>query len=766
MPHDVMGGLRVMVTASGERARRCRCTTSQSIRRGTDRIVSELADSGGRRRLEFLGSLILLSLLALVCLSFASELHFLYSRLFACATSIAARLSAAVHSECSVTIKLKDAELIEKRSALDIALQQIEQGNARIESLYAESRALSSVALDQGRDIRIQSNLIAELEGQLEDTESALEEAIVSGRQHELEAYAYSQEVARVEDRMSTLVAEFNIAYSMMVLNLDSAHAREQQLCKSLDAKNALISDAQAALSASEEAAGKERETLQCELDTWTQNGRHWKAMAEEAEIRTVDADQTALGLRKELAAVYKSAREVKEQLESQAVIIGERDMTIRTLNREVLEVLEQLEEAEDEIARFQSLPDPIDFADVEAWQPPSEPEADSPDSMPARSPPVFEWLGRLTKGDRELSAPRTQARSRSPDMSIGEFTSGHRGVASPKASSGPCDGILLCLASPVASAATPDDPFLVGGVPVSASRQRNPTYPVPGVADSCGMADSMVSHVKMIGELREQIVREQLACAQAEERLLAQQRKMLATEAVVEIQRRQLEYTSAQKVELVKSLAMNVTLGNEVGTLRQQAEAAKAGRDEMAARVTQLEATLSESRTALKAVTKTTEEMRVQWNDAEAVCEARAKEIDAVKAEQDAVDMRLSQMMLLKLALEERVKTLEEAASNRAGSSDRAGVGVRFSPTSTMARAIPASQWKHRRPLSTFRIFTFHHHRPGGVFPTIHLRGLSPGHSSLWSPSPALGRQLTPRHPGCRRAVAGWPGLVPPSYG
>ena len=562
-----------------------------------------------------IGSLILLALLALLCVSSFSDLGNLFSILLSWGRSATARLSSSIHADCCTKVspvqnspifRVSDEciqisrmvfELAETSSALDIALQQVEQGSARIRFLSAENCALSSLAIDQVTNVWTQSVHINQLEGRLHDQERVLWQAINYGEQHEWDARVNRQEVARLEERIEILTAESNITRSTLLLNLHSAQTRGGQLCDTLHAREMLLSEVQAAL---------------LELGTCARQREHWKVVAEQAETRALDADRTMLNLRKELAVAFKNAREAKERFENQTVVLGEHEAKIRSLGRELADVRDRLRDAEDEIDRLRS-----DLEVTDIWNP-----LDGADGLQFadESPPVLKWRRWQRENVLELSAPSTQRRARSPDMSLKELESVSR-CAYIKAYPTPPNETPSCSTNPVIRFASPDDPFVVD-IPTQPPFQlRSPTFASREVTtpSTISRSASPSCSTEIIDELREQVAHEQLAPAHAESELTLQQMKLLATEAVVVVQRRQL---SNQQFQLSTETAKSISLGEELRNFKIESERAK-------------EASL-----------------------------IRTKD-DVMKVERDAIDMRLSQPMLLSSVLQERVMAYEQEVAN-----------------------------------------------------------------------------------------------------
>ena len=512
----------------------------------------------------------------------------------------------------------KDEELAKK---LDSALQQIKHGSARIQFLSAENRALTSLTMGQGADIRTQSDLVNQLDGQLRDQGHALEQAVSYWGQYERDALTNSQEVARLEERMETLTVDSDMARSASLLNRRHAQAREERLCNALHAIEVLLSETQTALRFSEESSLRQHKSLSCELETTAKQCDHWKATAEQFETRVLESERSMLNLRKELALAYRNAREAKEQLESQTVVLGEREATIRSLDRELAEVRDQAQNAKYEIEGLRS-----GQRSVCAWKP-----LDSADGfgLTDELPPILEWRGWTTGGTPDapvMFALLTQRRLRSPGMSIEELRSTDL-----------------------------DDPFVVDYLPQPCSELRSLTDTPEGVPTSFATSRSPLNNMEIIYELRGQLADEQLTRAHIEEQVTLLQMKVLATEAVVVVQRSQL---STQQVQLSEEAAKNASLFEESRSLM-------AERNAMAARMAALEAGLAESQSEEMAAAKAADEAHAGLDQAKEILCAYVNEVDVVKMERDELDMRLSQTMLLSSALQERVVTLEQRIAN-----------------------------------------------------------------------------------------------------
>ncbi|KAH9064977.1 hypothetical protein EDB87DRAFT_1181449 [Lactarius vividus] len=573
--------------------------------------------------------LILLSLLVLLCLPFCSDFGSLVSTLFSLAQSVPSKFSAFVHADCCEKIGRADTELAKKCHALDTALRQIERDNSRIQSLTAENGSLSSLVLDQGAEIRRQSAVIARLEGQLHDHERVFLQTTRSGEQHERSARVNRQEVTRLEERITTLAAESDMAQSMFVHSLQAAEIREGQLCDALHSANtrearlrntlrsneALLSKVQAALRTAEDTGRAQQQALTLELEACAMQREHWKTTAEQAEMKAAASDQSILDLRKELAVALRNAREAKGQLEDQTVVIGERDATIRALNCELVEVRGQLRDAEDEIVSLRS-----DQEHVDAWVP-----LDDVDVLQFNdgTPPVLEWCGWLTKNEFKIPTPATQPRPRSPDMSIEELCSD--GPTPTRVAASIPNEPLACSTTPIIRSAPLDDPFVVDSL-LKPCLSPNPTFAVFSLAGSPATPVSPLGRTEVIDDLQEQLVQEQLARVDAEYALTLQQLKVLATEAVVVVQRRQF---TDQQCRLSEETTKNVSLREEIRNL-------KVEHGVMTAKIAQSEASLAECQTARMAATKAAGDARTELAKVKEILSVLVTEADELKKEVD----------------------------------------------------------------------------------------------------------------------------------
>ena len=527
---------------------------------------------------------------------------------------------------------------------LDSALQQIKHGGARIQSLYAENRALISLAIGQDADIRTQSDLINQLEGQLRDQGHALEQAFSYQGQYERDAFTNSQEVARLEERMASLTVESDMAQSASLLNRRHAQAREERLGSALHTVKMLLSETQMALRLSQESSLRQQDSLSYELETCAKQRDYWKAAAEHFESKVLESERNMLNLRKELATAYRSTREAKEQLETQTVLLGEHEATIRSLGRELADVRDQVQNAKYEIEGLRS-----DLESVDAWKP-----LDSADEfgLTDELPPILEWRGWMTEGTPNAPAmfalpTQSQRRSHPPGMSIEDFINA---ISSPSSQTPPAPTkILLCSTTHVIRSTELDDHFVVDYLPQPCSQLSRSIHTPRDVIAS--FATSQLNNMEIIDELREQLADEQLNRAHIEDEVTLLQLKVLATEAVIVVQRRQL---SSQQFQLLEEAAKNASLCDESRSLMVE-------RDAMAARIAVLEAGLLEGRAEEMAAVKAADEAHAELAQAKEVLRAYMNEVDVVNMERYKLDMRLSQAILLSSALQERVVALEQ---------------------------------------------------------------------------------------------------------
>ena len=528
---------------------------------------------------------------------------------------------------------------------LDSALQQIKHGSARIQSLSAENRALISLAIGQGADIQTQSNLINQLEGQLRDQGHALEQAVSYQGQYERDAFTNSQEVARLEERMATLTVESDMAQSASLLNRRHAQAREERFGIALHTVEMLLSETQMALRLSQESSLRQHDSLSYELEMCAEQRDHWKAAAEQLELKVLESERNMLNLRKELAISYRSTREAKEQLETQTVALGEREATIRSLGRELADVRDQVQNAKYEIEGLRE-----DLESVDAWKP-----SDSADGFGLTDglPPTREWRGWIegTPDGPAMFALPTQSQPRhSPGMSIEDFISA---ISSPSSQTTPAPSteILLCSTTHVIRSTELHDHFVVDYLPQPCPQPSRSSHTPRDVVASFATSQSYLNYMETIDELREQLADEQLNRAYIEDEVTLLQLKVLATEAVVVVQRRQL---SSQQLQLFEETTKNASLCDESRSLMVE-------RDAMAARIAVLEAGLVECRAEEMAAAKAADEAHAELAHAKDVLCAYVNEVDAVNMERDKLDMRLSQAILLSSALQERVVALEQ---------------------------------------------------------------------------------------------------------
>lgn len=638
------------------------------------------SEFGGGELLWVTKPLVLLSLLVLLCLPFSNDLRGLVSALLSLTQSFPSKFSDFVHADCSEKVRevqnvlsscgadytskicRTDGELAKKCTALDIAVQQVERGNSRIQSLIAENGSLNALILEQEANIQTQSAAVARLEGQLGDQERILLQVARLGEQHKREAQVNRKEAASLKERVATLTAESDKAQSTFTVNLHTAEIREGQLRNTLDtaatreaklhdtiqSNEMLLLQFQTALRAAEDKGHAQKQTLTLELETCATQREHWKTTAEQAELGLIAADQSMLDLRKELAVAFINVREAKEQLESQTVVIDEREATIRSLDRELAEVRGQLRDVKDQIdlqPNFEHAdawkpcdskdqtdnpqPDfehvnawkPCDFKDqinnlqpdfehIEAWKPLDSQLHDGP-------PPVFEWRGWLTP-----QVPATQERSRQPDISIVELCSD--GPTRIQAVATLPDEPLSCSSTPVIRSAPFNDPF-VDDSP-SKPRPANPIFAVLNLAGSPITPKSPLGRPEIIEDFQEQLAQEQLARVDAEYQLTLQQLKVLATEAVIVVQRRQL---TSQQSRLMEETAKNASLREEIRNLKVENGA-------MTTRIAQSEASLAECQIAKIATKKASDDSLAELAKVKAILLALMNEADDLRKEVD----------------------------------------------------------------------------------------------------------------------------------
>ena len=538
----------------------------------------------------------------------------------------------------------KDEELAKK---LDSALQQIKHGSAQIQSLSAGNRTLTSLAIGQSADIRTQSDLINQLEDQLRDQGHALEQAVRYWEQYQRDALTNSQEVARLEERMATLTVDSDMAQSASLLNRRHAHAREERLRSIIHTIEMLLSETQTALHFSKESSLRQHESLSCELETCAKQRDHWKAAAGQFETKVLESERNMLNLRKELAIAYRNAREAKEELENQTVLLGEREATIRSLDLELADVRDQAQNAKYEIEGLRS-----DLESVDAWKP-----LDSADGfgLTHELPPILEWRGWKTEGTPDaLPMPSlpTQRRPHSTGMSIEELISASWSPSS-QATPAPSTEIPPCpTIHHVIQSTELDDPFVVDYLSQPCSQLSSSSHTPRDVTTPFA---SYLNNMEIIDELREQLADEQLTRAHIEDQVILLQMKVLATEAVVVVQHRQL---LSQQFQLSEEAAENASLCEEWRSLMVE-------RNAMAARMVVLEAGLVECRGEEMVAAKAADETHVELAQARKLLSAYVNEFDAIQMERDELDMRLSQAMLLSSALQERVVALEQRIAN-----------------------------------------------------------------------------------------------------
>ena len=541
----------------------------------------------------------------------------------------------------------KDEELAKE---LGSALQQIKHGSAQIQSLYAGNRALTGLALGQSADIWTQSDLINQLEGRLRDQGHALEQAVRYWEQYQRDALTNSQEVARLEERIATLTVESDMAQSASLLNRRHAHAREERLRIIIHTIEMLLSETQTALRFSNESSLRQHESLSCELETCAEQRDHWKTAAEQFESKVLESERNILNLRKDLAIAYRNAREAKEQVESQTVLLGEREATIRSLDRELADVRDQVQNAKYEIEGLRS-----DLESVDAWKP-LDP-ADGFGLAHELPPPILEWRGwkiEETPDAPAMLALPTQRRPQSTGMSIEELISASSSPSS-QTTPAPSIGILSCPTIHCIRSTELDDPFVVDYIPQPWPHLSSLCHTPTDATTSFATSRPYLDNLEIIDELREQLADEQLDRAHIEDQVTLLQMKLIATEAVVVVQRRQL---SSQHLQLSEEAATNASLCEESHSLMVE-------RNAIAARIAVLEAGLVECRAEEIAATKAADEAHAELAQAKEILCAYVNEVDAVRIERHELDMRLSQAMLLSSALQDRVVTLEQRIAN-----------------------------------------------------------------------------------------------------
>ena len=492
----------------------------------------------------------------------------------------------------------------------------------------------------------MQSAVVTRLEGQLDDQERVILQAARLREQQKREAHVNRKEVARLKSQIASLTTESDRVQSMLTSNLHSAEIREEQLRDSLDtattqeerlrdtlrSNEMLLSQVQAALCTAEDTGRAQLQALTLELETCAMQRERWKTTAEQAELRVVAADRSMLDLRKELAVALRNVREAKEQLESQTVVIEERDATIRSLNRELAEVQGQLQDTKDGRGSLQpdferidawkpwDVKDEVDnlqpdFEHIEAWKPLHSQLDDGP-------PPVLEWREWLTKDEPKVPILATQERSRPPHISLVELCSD--GPTPIHAAATLPDGPLSCSTTPVIRSSPFDDPFVVDSL--LKPRPTNPTFAVLNLVGSPATPVSPLGGTEMIEDLQEQVALEQVARVDAEYQLTLQQLKVLATEAVIVVQRRQL---TDHQCRLSEETAKNASLREEIRNL-------KVDHSVIAARISQSEASLAECQTARIAANKASDDSRTELAKVKEMLPILIKEADELRKEVD----------------------------------------------------------------------------------------------------------------------------------
>jgi chromosome segregation ATPase len=492
----------------------------------------------------------------------------------------------------------------------------------------------------------MQSAVVTRLEGQLDDQERVILQTARLGEQHKREAQVNRKEVARLKSQIAKLATESERVQSILTSNLYSAEIREEQLRDSLDtaatqegrlrdtlrSNEMLLSQVQAALRTAEDTGRAQLQTLTLELEPCAMQREHWKTTAEQAELRVVAADRSMLGLRKELAVALRDLREAKEQLESQTAVIEERDVTIRSLNHEIAEVQGQLKDTKDGSDNLQP-----DFERTDAWKPlDAKDEVDNlqPDfehieawkpldsQFDDARPPVFEWHEWLTKDEPKVPILATQERSRPPHISLVELCID--GPTPIQDAATLPDGPLSCSTTPVIRSSPFEDPFVVDSL--QKPRPMNSTFAILNLAGSPATPVSPLGGTEMIEDLQEQVAQEQVARVDAEYQLTLQQLKVLATEAVIVVQRRQL---TDQQCRLSEETAKNASLREEIRNL-------KVKHSVMAARISQSEASLAECQTARIAANKASHDSRTELAKVKEMLPILMKEADGLRKEVD----------------------------------------------------------------------------------------------------------------------------------
>jgi chromosome segregation ATPase len=567
-----------------------------------------------------------------------------------------------------------DEELAKK---LDSDLQQIKHGSAQIQSLSTENRALNSLAIGQGAAIRTQSDLINQLQGQLRDHGHNLEQAVSYWEQCERDVLMNSQEVARLEERIAALTVDSDMAQSASRLNRRHAQAREDRLRSALQAIEVHLSETQTSLCVSKESSIRQHEFFLSELETYAKQLDHWKTAAEQFGTKALDSERDVLNLRKELGVAYRNAREAKEQLESQTTVLGERDATIRSLDRELADVRDQVQNAQYEIESLRSDLESVDAA----WKP-----LDSVDGfeLTDKLPAILGWRGWLTEGTPDAPAMfvlRPQLVPHSPDMSIEELICASSSPSS-QSTPAPSTEILSCSNSHVIQPTDIDDPFLDSFLPQPCSQLSGISHTPRDATTSFAALRSHLNNAEIINELREQLADELLTRALIEDQVTRLQMKLLATEAVVVVQRRQLSSQQSQLSNQQSQLSNQQSqLSNQQSQLSNQQsqlstqqsqlssqqsqlssqqsqlseEAAKNAslceqsrslvveRDAMAARIAVLEAGLVDRQAEEMAAAKAADEVRAELEQAKQTLSAYVNESRSLVAERNAIAERIA---------------------------------------------------------------------------------------------------------------------------
>jgi hypothetical protein len=154
------------------------------------------------------------------------------------------------------------------------------------------------------------------------------------------------------------------MTHSALLLNLHCAQVREGRLCDALHANKMFFLETQAGLRISEESSPRQEESLSCETGDESQAAGALErcggtGLDEGTRRGTEQAEPVDGG-----GDVFRSAREAREQLKSQTGVLGECEATIRSLDRKLVDVREQIQNAQQKIDGLKSGLEPID-----AWK-------------------------------------------------------------------------------------------------------------------------------------------------------------------------------------------------------------------------------------------------------------------------------------------------------------------------------------------------------------------------------------------------------------